>query len=135
MTEVAVDPFDMKDVDLIIGADNYKQHASRVRLEPTGSPSSWHGLAPNAVHRGQGDWQANLSIAQDWDNPASLCRYLYDNEGDVVTVEFRPRSGETGFSASMTLVAPAVGGDYNATATSDVTCPLGAKPTILPAVP
>lgn len=136
MPIVAAQPFTLKDVNLDIAGDDYKRHTSKVLFEPTVSRSVWKALAPDAAFGAQGlaEWTATLAIAQDWDNPDSLAHYLLANEGDLVEVTFRPQAGGVGFTSTITLAPPAVGGDVDTTATAEVTMSC-TKPVPVAALP
>lgn len=130
MAEIVVHPFTMKDVTLSIGADDYKQHVSRVRFEPTVPQVKWKGLAPTASFTDQGlaDWVCNLAIAQDWDDPTSLANYLLDNEGTQVDATFEPVNGGQAFTATIILAPPAIGGDVDTVAAAEVSCGVVGRP-------
>jgi hypothetical protein len=123
MAEIAAQPFTMKDVNIEIDGDDYKRHTSRVRFVPTVNRSTWKALAPAATYGAQGlaEWSCELALAQDWENPLSLANYLLENEGDEVTATFRPVAGGVGFTSTITLAPPTIGGDVDTTATAEIT--------------
>ena len=123
MTEIAAQPFTMKDVNLTVGTDDYKRHVSRVRFVPTVNRSTWKALAPAATYGAQGlaEWSCELALAQDWENEDSLARYLLENDGLEVSATFRPVAGGPGFTSTITLTPPTIGGDVDTTATAEVT--------------
>jgi hypothetical protein len=110
MAEIAAQPFTMKDVNIEIDGDDYKRHTSRVRFVPTVNRSTWKALAPAATYGAQGlaEWSCELALAQDWENPLSLANYLLENEG-------------VGFTSTITLAPPTIGGDVDTTATAEIT--------------
>lgn len=116
MTIIPSAPHILRDVDLKIGTDNYEAHVNRVAFVPTTSTVTWQGLAPSASFSGQtaATWTCELSGVQDWTTADSLSEYLFDHEGEEVTVEFTPRkgSGKT-WTAIMTCAPVTVGGDVN----------------------
>jgi hypothetical protein len=132
MATVAVNPFVLRDVDLVIGADNYEAHTSQVEFTPTTSQVSWTGLANNTVtSQTTATWQCTIALAQDWGTPNSLSQYLMDNEGEVVSVTFTPASGQGSFEADVTITPGAIGGTAGAFAVATVT--LGStKPVFTP---
>ena len=137
MTVIAVQPFILRDVDLLIGADNYEAHVSSVRFEPSSSTVTWKGLTPAAKFSAQtsAEWTCVLTLAQDWETANSLASYLLANEGESVDVTFRPVSGGPGFDATLILSAPAIGGDVDTIPTSQVTCGVDGVPVPVAAIP
>ena len=141
-TEIAVQPFDLKDVDLEFdttgdgtAVNNYKAHVSSVRFVPSAGSSTWKGLAPGASFTfGQmATWTCETEFAQDWDTPNSLAQFLFDHEGEDIKVTFRPKAGGVGFTATLTLAAPPIGGAIDQPATGTVTHGVKGKPAIVPA--
>ncbi len=134
MATIAVEPFILRDVDLVIGTDNYEAHTSQVEFVPTTSAVSWTGLANNTVtSQTTATWACTIALAQDWGTTNSLSQYLMDNEGDVVACTFTPATGQGSFAASITITPGAIGGTAGAFAVATVT--LGStKPVFTPAV-
>lgn len=135
MSDIAVQPFDLKDVDLEIGTDNYKSHVSSVRFVPTASTSTWKGLAPSATFTfgGKATWTCETEFAQDWETANSLSQYFFDHEGEEVDVTFRPKSGGVGFTATLIIAAGPIGGTVDQPATGSVTHGCKGKPALVPA--
>jgi hypothetical protein len=134
MATIAVQPFVLKDVLLGIEADNYEAHVSAVTFTPANSAQEWRGLTPTSVYTDPGSetWTVTLELAQDWQTPNSLSRYLFENAGQTVAVTFAPQAGVgPTFEANVTLVSPAIGGTGNAYATSSVTCGVQGRPTLV----
>lgn len=123
--EIAVTPRILKDVDLIIEADNYKKHVSTVKFGSQRQTQTWTGLAPDASfsETGTPTWSLELSYAQDWETAGSLSRYLHAHDGERVTVKFKPRSatGAPAFTSHVTLSAGDVGGTAGQYAVATVT--------------
>ncbi len=139
MAEIAVEPFVMKDVSLVIGggANDYKGHCSRVRFDPnvTRNTVTWKGLSPTARFsestQQPAAWTAALAIAQDWENAASLANYLLEHEGEEVVCLFEPKAGGQAFGAILVLAPPTIGGDVDAVATSEVVLGVVGKPELV----
>ncbi len=133
MGQIAVQPLVLKDALLKIAADNYEKHVSGVTFTPASSQISWAGLTPDAVFTDASapTWTVTINYVQDWETADSLSQYLFENSGETVVMEFTPKAG-TGnktFTANVTIVPGAIGGDVNAYATTSVT--LGSdKPVI-----
>ena len=134
MPTIAVAPLVLKDVELIIGTDDYRKHVDQVTFTPSASSVTWTGLGLNShTDVGTATWTVNLNYVQDWDTANSLSRYLYDNEGDTVAVTFAPKSASgPSFKANVVITPGAIGGTVNSYATTSVT--LGSdRPVLVPA--
>jgi hypothetical protein len=138
MTILEVQPLVLKDVELLIGANtpnDFRKHVSGVTFTPSSSQTTWTGLGLN-THTDSGipTWVCQLDYVQDWTSTDSLSRYLYTHEGETIPVEFTPTDGAgPAFTANVSIVPGAIGGQVNAFATTTVT--LGSdKPKIVPPV-
>jgi len=131
-----VDPFILRDVDLIFDVDDdFRAHVNRVQFTPSNSTVTWQGLTPSASFSGQtsSTWVCELAGAQDWTSANSLSEYLFEHEGEEVPVTFKPRAGGTSWTAVLTLAPTAIGGDVNAVPVFAVTLGCKSKPTRVPA--
>jgi hypothetical protein len=135
MAQIAVNPLVLKDVVLEIGTDTYEKHVSAVVFTPTAETLSWQGLTPTAKFTdvSAADWTVVLTYVQDWETTNSLSRYLFENEGDEVAMEFKPKSGSgPSFTANVVITPGAIGGTVNTFGETSVT--LGSdKPVLVPA--
>lgn len=130
-------PLVLKDVILTIGTDNFEKHVSAVTFTPSSSQVTWQGLSPDATFSDvtTATWTCSLEIVQDWSTSNSLCRYLFENEGDHVAATFKPVSGSgPSFTATLIITPGAIGGTVNAVATQSVTLGCEGRPTLVPAV-
>lgn len=132
---IPVKPFVLKDTLFQVAADNYEAHCSQIEFAPSAQMQTWQGLTPSSQHTdvGMATWVGNLALAQDWETPNSLSRYLFDHEGETITAIFKPRSG-VGISWTVQLIITpgAIGGTVNAFATSTVTLGVKGRPTPTP---
>ena len=133
MSTIAVKPLVLKDVLLTIAVDNYEKHVSGVQWVPTSQQINWQGLTPDAVFSDVSSptWALTLNYVQDWETANSLSQYLFDHVGETVEMVFTPvkGTGKKTFTANVTIVPGAIGGEVNAYATTSVT--LGSdKPVI-----
>lgn len=138
MAKIAVNPFVLKDVLLTIDADSYEAHVSQVQFDPSSSIQTWKGLTPTSVHTDAttATWQGVLAYAQDWENPDSLSRFLYEHEGEEIDVVFKPRSGVGPSFAVTIIVTPgSIGGTVDAFATASVTVGCKGRPELVPVTP
>lgn len=137
MTTLPVLPLVLKDVELLIGSgtpDDFRKHVSGVIFTPSSSTATWTGLGLNAhTDALTPTWVCQLDYVQDWKSANSLSRYLYDHEGETLPIEFQPTSGDgPSFTANVTIVPGAIGGQVNAFATTSVQ--LGSdRPVLVPA--
>lgn len=76
-----------------------------------------------------------LTSLQDFDDPAGLQRFSWDNDGEAVEFEWKPQ-GVTGptFAGTVSVRAVEVGGDVNKRLTVDVEWPCIGLVTWTPAV-
>ena len=136
MATLDVKPLFLKEVELTIGdgtPDDFRKHVSGVTFTPSSSQQSWTGLGQNTVTEStEPTWTCQLDYAQDWESTNSLSRYLFENSGETVPMSFRPKSGVgPSFTANVSIVPGAIGGQVNAYAGTSVT--LGCdKPVLVP---
>jgi hypothetical protein len=111
MAVIAVAPFVLRDVDLLIGTDDYKAHVSQVEFVPSATQLTWTGLDGSShAATGTATWVCTMAGAQDWDTANSLSQYLHGNEGDVVPITFVPADGQGSFAANVTISPANIGG-------------------------
>lgn len=136
MAQIEVQPIVLRDVLLSIGTDSYEKHVSGVTFTPTSGTVNFNGLAPDAVFTfpTATTWTLQLEYAQDWATVNSLSEYLFNHEGEKVTMTFEPVNGGAGFEAEVFIASGAIGGTVNAVATATVTLGISGKPTLIPAV-
>lgn len=135
MPQIAVKPIVLRDVLLKVALDDYEKHVSGVTITPTTGSVSWAGLNPDATFTfpTSSTWAVQLDYAQDWDTPNSLSRYLFDHEGETISVLFEPVKGGLGWDVDVIIVPGSIGGQVNSVATSSVTLGVVGKPTPVPA--
>ena len=136
MTAIAVEAHILRDVDLLLGTDNYEAHVNRVAFVPSTSSTTWQGLTPAASFTGNtaSTWVVELSGVQDWETADALAEYLFDNDGEEVPISFRPRKGSGAtFTGTVTCVPTTVGGDVSTFPVFSVTLAMSGKPVKVPA--
>lgn len=104
-----------------VGTTEYTSEVASAIFTPT-APAVEVTDVGGTVHRfsGTAGWNLDLILFQDWEDTSLATMFLAD-EGETaeVTVE-RP---DATFAASVTLVAPAIGGAGNTVAQSTVSLP------------
>lgn len=113
MPVMPVSPEVQKNLQLMIGLDEYQKHVSSVSWEPSTSQVEWRGGTPDAVFTDSAapTWTANFVLIQDWENPDSLFNFLLAHAGETAEVSYKPvAAGEFSIAATVTLAAPAIGG-------------------------
>lgn len=138
MAILDVKPLFLKNVELVIGGEtgnDFRKHVSGVTFTPSSSTVTWTGLGLNThTDANTATWTCDLTFVQDWTSTTSLSRFLYENEGDTVPVEFRPISGEgPTFEAEIVITPGAIGGTVGAASESTVSLGCNGKPTLVPA--
>ena len=108
-------------ITFLLGADTYTSHISNAEFVPS-APSSEITDVGGTTHRFSGDsaWNLNLTVIQDW-SATGLSTYLLANEGEVA--EAVVTRGDASFAATVTLVAPSIGGAPNTPVVSTITLP------------
>lgn len=136
ITTVPVAPMVPKDWDVIVAGSNHKMAVNKCELVPATQTQSWTGGGGNS-HTDQTTptWSVNVDYAQDWDTEGSFAQYLFDNAGETVALEFRPRSGGVGFGALVIITPGTIGGSINSFMTASITLGVDGKPERLPAIP
>lgn len=136
ITDAGIAAIALKDVSLIFGTaetgTEYKKTVSGVTFTPTTNDIEWRGLGGVTLKDSDpATWDANIEFIQDWVSPGSLCRYLYEHEGETQTIAFEPKSGAgPTFTATVTIRPATIGGGIGSFPTASVTLPCQGKPVL-----
>jgi hypothetical protein len=138
MTLIDPSPKAIKNMLVQVGTNQYEKAVSSCKFTPT-APSAveFRGGTPDAVYTDQGSatWAAVITAAQDWEDEDSFVNFCLDHEGESATITYKPdAAGAFGLTATITIVAPEVGGDIGAFPTTTLTMPCNQKPTRVPVV-
>jgi hypothetical protein len=128
-------PLFMKDVDFTVEAVDYAAELASVLFETDSDQVTWRGLKPTSsfTQATPPTYTCTIRYAQDWDEPASFARFLYDNDGETVAATFVPRDGGPSFTANIQVISGPIGGDVDTYAESTVS--LGSdRPVLVPPV-
>lgn len=137
MAQIAVNPLYLKDVVLTVDGDTYEKHVSSVTFTPSYTTATFKGLEPTATYTesGTATWMVDLAYVQDWDTADSLSAFLFANQGEEISLSFKPQSATGGtWSCTVIIQAGAVGGAVDTFATTTVSLPVQGQPTYTPAV-
>lgn len=128
------DPLYMTDCVLKIDGTDFQAQVSSVRFDPTANRAVWKGLTPTSIHSrtGHATWIANVTLAQDYDEAASLANYLIANEGEQKPCTFEPKAGGASIAATLDITPGAIGGNVDQFAEASVAMG-SSKPIITPA--
>lgn len=133
MAAVPVVPIVLKDVTLVVEADNFELHVSQVQFDPSVQTQTWKGLSPSAVFTDQSapTWTCTLGYAQDWSTVNTLSGYLYANQGLVKHVKFTPdvNTPQAAWDADIIISAGPIGGTVDAFQLGTVTLGVQGRPT------
>jgi hypothetical protein len=131
----AVAPFVMKEVSLMIGADEYNCAVRAVTLTPTTNIVEWESLCEDGSGQeaGKTTWSLDIEYYQDW-QVDSFADHLATNIGEQAVIKFNPHGDTVGptnptFTVNVFLVGGAVGGTVNEFATATVSLPVIGQPT------
>lgn len=133
MANINVEPIVLRNASIKVGADNYEKAINSIVLTPAPVSQSFDGLGDNHhVIAGKTKWTADLGYAQDWKTTNSLSRYLFNHQGDIVTMLFQPEAGEGDtFQADVLIQPGAVGGPVDTIAQTTVTLQIQGQPIIV----
>jgi hypothetical protein len=117
---------------LTFGADEYQGHVSSATFTPSSSIVNWRGLTPTSSYSFPvtATWTLDLELAQDWESADALSRYLFENEGETVSVTFEPVNGGETVTADVIITPGAIGGAVDAVAVSSVSLGVKGKPVL-----
>jgi hypothetical protein len=139
---MATSPLFMRDVSLTLGtgATEYNCQVASAMVEVTpGDEVTYTTLCSDGSFSevGRSTYGLALRLGQDWANSQGLARYLWDNEGSVVTFRLQAHGSGTASSdsapamtGSVRIVAASYGGEVDTYAEAEVTLPCTAKPTL-----
>lgn len=134
MSTIAVKPIVYKNCKLVIDADNYEAHVSKVSLDPTVNTQTWKGLTPTASFTDSSSpaWTCGLEYAQDWETIDSLARYLFEHQGETVVALFQPEKGTAlpEFTVELVITPGPIGGAIDTFATGSVTLGVNGQPEL-----
>ncbi len=128
-TVVEVNPFISRNVVLTFGGvdgDDFAKAVSSAVLTPAGGTANFKGSKPDAVFSfpQAATWTLDLEYAQDWGTADSLSVYLFQHQGENVSVSYNANDvttgGETVWTMTVSITAGAVGGAVDAVATATV---------------
>lgn len=130
---MAFSPIYMTDAVLSLGATEFQAEVSSAMFTPNAANATWKGLTPGAVHThtSLATWTLDITLAQDYDEAASLARYLLENEGSEITAQLTPRkAGGTGkgYQATVIVTPATIGGAVDSFATGSVSLGVKGKP-------
>ena len=133
MAAIAVAPIVLKDVIFQVGTDSYEAACQSVVFTPSYTTVKAQGLTPAASFAdvSNPEWECEVAYLQDWTTANSLSQYLLANSGTSKVVVFKPQGITTGkpiFTATLTIMAGAIGGTVNQFMSSSVTMPVTGQP-------
>ncbi|WP_282845867.1 hypothetical protein [Microbacterium oxydans] len=136
MSLIEVKPIVLRDCLLRVATADYEKHVSGITITPNTGSVTWNGLTPDAAYSFPTStvWGAQLDYAQDWETPESLSLFLFEHQGEKVTMRFEPVKGGLGWEIDVTIVPGSIGGQVNSVATSSVTLGVSGPPRPIPAV-
>lgn len=130
MVAIAFQPITLNDITFKVEADNYEAALSSVSFDPQSGLVTFKGMTPASVWNFPQavTWQASLTFAQDWETEDSLSNYLFDHQGETVTVQFAPKRGGRTWEADIVIAPGNIGGAGDAVATTSITLGLSGAP-------
>lgn len=135
MAVIDLVPLVLRDLLATIAGSDFKHAVGAATFTPTTQTVAWVGGGGKTFQDVTAPtWVLDLTYVQDWDTPESLARYLYEHAGETVEMTFQPRSGDgPSFTAQVTIVHGAIGGNVGQNATATVQLPCTGAPVLVPA--
>lgn len=136
MTQIPVAARAQKDIRFQIGEDNYEMHVSNVEWPDADEEKTWRGGTPTArvTDVVAGDDKCNITFIQAWDDPESLCVFMFNHAGEQADVLYKPHADAAfQLSATITIKRPAIGGKTGELNESTVACPSSRPLVVTPA--
>lgn len=130
MAIVPVKPFQLNDVTLTIGSDNFEASVSQVEVQRNRSIVKWRGMTPTSKHAfaGAAEDDLVLKFAQDYETANSLSNHLETNAGTTETLTFAPKAGGRTATFTVLLIPGNIGGSLDDVAEAAVTLPIVSGP-------
>lgn len=133
MAAITPTPLVIKDA-LVQFTDSYEKAVTAVVFTPSTSVITATAVSPGATYTDStpATWTCDLTFLQDWEDPDSLARFLFDNEGVTLPITVEPKAGGTSFAATVVIVPGSVGGTVGTYAESTVSLGCLGKPVPTP---
>lgn len=121
-TVVDVDPIYLDNAALVIDTFDYAAAASKIECQPSIKSATFRGMKRTASFTSTSveSWTLSIDFAQDFETAESFSNMLFDNQGDVVTIDFAPIDGGKVWQVDVQLVPGGIGGAGGAHATTSI---------------
>lgn len=131
MAEQPVNPTILKDMVLMVGADDFAAAVSSATITPTTSVVTWKGLKPDATFSFSTapTYVLDLEYAQD-EVDTSLSTYLWNHQGETIEgVVLEPASGVGArYTFNLMIAHGAVGGAVDTVGVASVSLGINGRP-------
>jgi hypothetical protein len=115
-----------KDIRVKIEADNYEKQVSDVNWPNPATAVTWRGGTPDAIVSdiAEGNEVCNITLIQAWDDPESLCVFMFEHAGEKAQISYKPHADSNfEITAEITLMRPTIGGKTNQFNEATIACP------------
>ena len=131
MADIVAKPF-LTLATVEVGSDGYSAHISQFEFQPS-QPTSEITDIEGTVTKfgGKSGYVLALGLFQDWVTANSLSAYLFEHDGEDMTVSIEVPGGT--WSAVVVAAAPHIGGTGNQVAVSSLSLQVKGKPTFVAA--
>lgn len=105
---------------------HHEKQVSNVNWANPSTAAYWRGGTPDAVRTDvvAGNEVCNITMIQAWDDPDSLCRFMFEHAGEEAVIAYKPHADDDfEVGAKITLMRPQIGGPVNAFNEATVACP------------
>lgn len=122
-----ISPRQIKNIKVVVGEKSFEKQVNACEYKKSGGAAqTWQGGTPDAqyVDKAPSEFSVDLGLIADWEEPSSLCNFLWENDGEKATLEYQPDSaGKTYFTSEITIDAPMPPGKVGAWPEVTVSCP------------
>lgn len=135
MPQIDAKPIVLRDCLVRAATFDFEKAISGVIITPTTGTVTFNGLSPEATFNFPTStvWATQLDYAQDWETENSLSMFLFEHEGEMVTLLFEPKRGGLGWEVDVFIAPGSIGGQVNTVATSSVSHGVQGRPRPVPA--
>lgn len=120
-------PRQIQNIRVIVGDKDFAKQVNACEFKKTGGAAqTWQGGTPDAqyVDKAPSEYAADIGLIADWEEPDSLCNFLWENDGSKATIEYQPDvAGLTYFEAEITIDGPMPPGKVGSWPEVTVSCP------------
>lgn len=132
-------PRQLKHIRVVVGTVDFAAQVNKCEFKKGGGAAqTWNGGTPDAqyVDKAAPEYSVDLAGLADWEEPTSLCNFLYEHDGEKATLEYMPlANGTVKFVSEITIDAPPPPGAVGSWPEFAASMPCTKPTRVLPAPP